>query len=138
VSHGPSRRAGGATGLGDAFPGGNCSSEIPPKAPLAQEAIAALQLDFVAEALRITGFKALHAADDLTLGDGGCAECGIPIAIQNLREATTAFRRLQKLNDARSALRRQEDGRPHEYQVLLAVERSERQALAAFMQENPP
>jgi hypothetical protein len=103
-----------------------------------QEAIAALQLDFVAEALRITGIKALHAADDITLGDDGCAECGIPIAIQNLREAATAFRRLQKLNDARSALRRQEDRRPHECQVLLAVERSERQDLAAFMQENRP
>jgi hypothetical protein len=55
---------------------------------------------------------------------------------ENLPEAATAFRQLQKLNDARSALQRQEDSRPHEYQVLLAVERSERQALAAFMQEN--
>jgi hypothetical protein len=27
---------------------------------------------------------------------------------------------------------------PHEYQVLLAAERSERQALAAFMRENRP
>ena len=39
------------------------------------------------EALRIAGIKALHAADDITLGDDGCAERGIPIAIQNLREA---------------------------------------------------
>ena len=45
------------------------------------------------------------------LGDDGCAERGIRITIQNLREAATAFRQLQKLNDARSALRRQEDSR---------------------------
>lgn len=81
------------------------------KAVPVQEAIAALQLDFVAEALRIAGIKALHAADDITLGDDGCAERGIRITIQNLREAATAFRQLQKLNDARSALRRQEDSR---------------------------
>src|ERR1700716_601659 len=95
-----------------------------------QEAIAALQRDFVAEAIRIAGIKALHAADDITLGDDGCTERGIQIAIQNLPETATAFRQLQKLNDARSALQQQEDSRPHEYQVLLAVERSERQALA--------
>jgi hypothetical protein len=101
-----------------------------------QEAIAALRRDFAAEALRVAAIKALHAADNITLGDDG--ERGIQIAIQNLREAATAFRQLQKLNDARSTLRPQEDSRPHEYQVLLAVERSERQALAAFMQENLP
>ncbi|MGC2224977.1 MAG: hypothetical protein WA624_22750 [Methylocella sp.] len=102
-----------------------------------QEAIAALQRDFVAEALRIAGIKALHAADDITLGDDGCAERGIQIAIQNLREAATAFRQLQKLNDARSAHRRQEDSRPHEYQVS-SQSNGTSQALAAFMQENRP
>jgi len=45
------------------------------------------------------------------LGDDGCAERGIRITIQNLREAATAFRQLQKLNDARSSLRQQEDSR---------------------------
>ena len=113
-------------------------SESKPREHAPQEATAALQRDFIAEALRVASIKALHAAEDITLGDDGCAECGIPIAIQNLREAATAFRRLQKHDGARSALRRQEDSRPHEHQVLLAVERSERQALAAFMQENRP
>lgn len=65
-----------------------------------------MQRDFIAEALRIAAVKAVHAADDLALGDDASAERGIRIAILNLREAATGFRQLEALVAAIEAVGR--------------------------------
>jgi len=78
--------------------------DIPPKPLHVQETIASLQREFVCEALRIAALKAWHAADDVEIGDDDCAERGIRIAIQNLREAAPGFRQLQELKAAIAGL----------------------------------
>jgi len=99
----PARAGDAVTGLGDAFPGGNCSSSITPnprekQAPSAASAgaIAALQRDFIAECLRVVALKASHAADDIELGDDLCAERGISIIIAHVKQAGSTFREMQK------------------------------------------
>ena len=87
--------------------GGFGTQTIPHKTPHVQHAIAALQRDFIAEALRIAAFKAWHAADDIELGDDASAERSIRIAIANLREAATAFRQLEALTSAIEALQQE-------------------------------
>ena len=94
----------------DAFPGGNCSSEITPKSLHVQHTIAALQRQFIGEALRIVAVKAWHAADDIDLADDASAERGIRIAVLNLREAATGFRQLEALTAAIDALREEGGG----------------------------
>jgi hypothetical protein len=69
-----------------------------------QAEIAALQREFVIEALRIASTKSSHAADDLCLRDDASAERAIRIAIQSLREAAAAFRQLEALTSAIEAL----------------------------------
>jgi hypothetical protein len=69
-----------------------------------QQTIAALQREFVGEALRIAATKAAHAADDLAIGDDLSAERAIRISILNLREAAAAFRHLEALTSAIDAL----------------------------------
>jgi hypothetical protein len=68
------------------------------KAPSAASAgaIAALQRDFIAEALRIAAVKAAHAADDIELGDDIAVERSIGLAISHLKQAASAFRELQR------------------------------------------
>ena len=94
----------------DAFPGGNCSSEITPKSLHVQETIAALQRAFIVEALHIASIKAAHAADDIQLSDDASAERSIRIAILNLREAATGYRQLEALTAAIDALRQEGGG----------------------------
>jgi len=84
--------------------GGFGAQTIPHKTPHVQHAIAALQRDFIAEALRIAAVKSWHAADDIEMGDDASGERGIRIAILNLREAATAFRQLEQLTAAIDAL----------------------------------
>jgi len=104
--------AGDAAGLWNAsLLGGFEAPELAPKSPHVQAAIASLQREFIAEALRIASVKAWHAADDLDLGDDACARRSIRIAIQNLREAATGFRQLEALAAAIEALRQGEAGR---------------------------
>jgi len=74
--------AGGADGLGNVSCLVADSSENRNSRLHVQETIAALQRDFVAEALRIAALKAWHAADDLAIMDDDCAERGIRIAIK--------------------------------------------------------
>jgi hypothetical protein len=102
------RRAGSAAGLGNAFPAGNGSSKIPPKDHLAQEAIAHLQRDFAAEALRVAAIKAAHAADDVLLSDDVGAEREIRMAISHLRAGSAAFREMQGAIEGSAASRRSE------------------------------
>jgi len=99
--------AGGADGLGNVSCLVADSSENRNSRLHVQETIAALQRDFVAEALRIAALKAWHAADDLAIMDDDCAERGIRIAIENLREAATGFRQLQKLDEAAAVQQRE-------------------------------
>ena len=68
------------------------------KAPSAASAgaIAALQRDFIAEALRIAAVKAAHAADDIELGDDLAVERGISLTITHLKAAGAAFREMQR------------------------------------------
>jgi hypothetical protein len=99
------RRAGDAAGLNDdAFPGGNCNSSNATKPLHVQARIANTQRDLVFEALRIAGVKALHAADDIALGDDECAERGIRIAIHYLKEAASGFRALEQIDAAIASL----------------------------------
>ena len=58
----------------------------------AQAVCAALQRDFIAEALRVASIKAAHAADDIDIRDDDCAERGIRLAISHLRAAAATFR----------------------------------------------
>jgi len=100
-----SSAAGGRTELGEvAFPGRECSCDTSNSPLHVHDTIAALQREYIAEALRIASIKAWHAADDLSLGDDASAERGIRIAIQNLREAATGFRQLEALTAAIEAL----------------------------------
>jgi hypothetical protein len=82
-------------GIGD-------GSENKPGEHTVQEATAALQRDFIAEALRVASIKAAHAADDIDIRDDDCAECGIRLAISHLRAAAATFREMQDLIGARS------------------------------------
>jgi len=85
-----------AAGLDDdAFPGGNCIPSIAPNPSSKQAAIVGLQREFISECLRVAAVKASHAGDDILLGDDLAAERGIRIAIDNLREAASAFRQLE-------------------------------------------
>jgi len=96
---------GAATGSGNIeLRGSDRSPENSPDQSTKQEKIAALQREFIAEALRIVAFKASHAADDIEIGDDACAERSIRIAILNLREAATGFRQLEALEAARAGL----------------------------------
>jgi hypothetical protein len=61
----------------------------------AQAVCAALQRDFVAEALRVASIKAVHAADDVLLGDDAGAEREIRLAVSHLRVGSAAFRKMQ-------------------------------------------
>ena len=70
-------------------------SENKPGEHTAQEATAALQRDFIAEALRVASIKAAHAADDVLLGDDVGAEREIRQAFSHLRAGSSAFRKLQ-------------------------------------------
>lgn len=98
------RRAGGAAGPGNVdLRAANDTRDNVPNPEKVQETIADLQRDFAAETLRIVALKASHAADDLDIGDDAAAERSIRIAIQNLREAATAFRELDRLKQAHSA-----------------------------------
>jgi hypothetical protein len=96
------RRAGGAAGLGNSSSvTADCSENIHSQsAP--QEATAALQRDFIAEALRVASIKAAHAADDIDIRDDDCAERGIRMAISHLRAAAATFREMQDLIGART------------------------------------
>jgi hypothetical protein len=76
----------------------NASKPIEPS-PTIQRAIAALQRDFAAEALRIAAIKAAHASDDVLLGDDPSAERAIRLAISHLRAGAAAFRELQNSHD---------------------------------------
>jgi hypothetical protein len=60
-----------------------------------QEAIATLQGEFSAEALRVAAIKAAHAADDVLLGDDVGAEREIRQAISHLRAGSATFREMQ-------------------------------------------
>ena len=83
-----------AAGLDDdAFP--NCIPSIAPNPSSKQAAIVGLQREFISECLRVAAVKASHAGDDILLGDDLAAERGIRIAIDNLREAASAFRQLE-------------------------------------------
>ena len=68
----------------------------------AQAVCAALQRDFIAEALRVASIKAAHAADDIDIRDDDCAERGIRLAISHLRAAAATFREMQDLIGART------------------------------------
>ena len=68
----------------------------------AQAVCAALQRDFIAEALRVVSIKAAHAADDIDIRDDDCAERGIRLAISHLRAAAATFREMQDLIGART------------------------------------
>jgi hypothetical protein len=70
-------------------------SENKPGEHTAQEATAALQRDFIAEALRVASIKAANAADDIDIRDDDCAERGIRLAIAHLRAAAATFREMQ-------------------------------------------
>lgn len=70
---------------------------IAQKAARVSRAIALLQKEFIAEALRIVAIKASHAADDLELGDDICAARNLGIVVANVREAAKAFRELEQL-----------------------------------------
>ena len=94
----------GQGGSCEEFTNDHDGSKFAPKPLHVQAEIAALQRDFIVEALRIASTKAWHAADDLALGDDDCAERGIRIAILNLREAATGFRQLEALTSAIEAL----------------------------------
>lgn len=87
----------GAAGIEDetSFPGGNDHQLMTPGLSAKQESIAPLRRAFVAESLRIAGVKALHASDDILLGDDICAEGGIQLAISHLKAAAAAFREMQ-------------------------------------------
>jgi hypothetical protein len=86
-------------GPGNEPPKTSCLSadgcENKPGEHTAQEAIAALQRDFVAEALRVASIKAVHAADDVLLGDDAGAEREIRLAVSHLRVGSAAFRKMQ-------------------------------------------
>lgn len=79
---------------------GSLDSKCPSRT---QQAIAGLQRDFAAEALRIAAVKASHAADNVGMGDDAVAEHDISIAIKYLREGATAFRELERLTEAHAA-----------------------------------
>jgi hypothetical protein len=65
----------------------------------AQEAIAALQRDYIAEALRIAAIKTAHAANDVLLGDDVGAEREIRLAVSHLQADSAAFREMQRSID---------------------------------------
>ena len=64
-----------------------------------QEAITALRRDFAAEALRVASIKAVHAADNVLLGDDVGAEREIRLAISHLGAGSAAFLKLQNSID---------------------------------------
>jgi len=68
----------------------------------AQAVCAALQRDFIAEALRVVSIKAAPAADDIDIRDDDCAERGIRLAISHLRAPAATFREMQDLIGART------------------------------------
>jgi hypothetical protein len=71
--------------------------------PQAQAAIADLHREFIAECLRIAAIKAAHGADNISLGDDLNAERDIRVSVENIREASKAFREWQALNEAMAA-----------------------------------
>ena len=88
-------RVGGAPGLGNSSSVTADYSENIHSQSAPQEATAALQRDFIAEALRVAAVKAAHAADDVLLRDDVGAEREIRLAISHLRAGSSAFRKLQ-------------------------------------------
>jgi hypothetical protein len=93
------RRAGGAAGLGNSSSVTADVSENIHSQSAPQEATAALQRDFIAEALRVASLKAAHAADDVLLGDDVGAEREIRPAISHLGAGSAAFRKLENSID---------------------------------------
>jgi mevalonate pyrophosphate decarboxylase len=97
------RRAGGAAGLG------NSSSVTADRSEnIHSQATAALQRDFIAEALRVASIKAAHAAEDVLLGDDVGAEREIRQAISHLRAGSATFREMQGAFEGSAASRRPE------------------------------
>jgi hypothetical protein len=93
---------GGAVGANQKFSFGDEEFHIAEAAPQSKApsaasagAIAALQRDFIAEALRIAAVKAAHAADDIELGDDLAVERGISLTITHLKAAAAEFRQMQ-------------------------------------------
>ena len=102
------RRAGGAAGLGNSSSVTADGSENIHSQSAPQEATAALQRDFIAEALRVASIKAAHAADDVLLGDDVGAEREIRQAISHLRAGSATFREMQGAFEGSAASRRSE------------------------------
>jgi hypothetical protein len=90
----PPERAGG--GLQKAsFPGGIDGPASKTIAANSQAAFMGLRREFACEALRIAAVKALHAADDIEIGDDYAAERELGVAVAHMREGAKAFRELQ-------------------------------------------
>jgi hypothetical protein len=89
------RRVGDATGLGDTVRLATNGSPITKPSRAAQQAIADLHREFVADCLRIAAIKAAHGADNILISDDITAERDIRLAVENIREAARAFREWQ-------------------------------------------
>jgi hypothetical protein len=77
------------------FPGGIDGPASKAIAANSQAAFMGLRREFACEALRIAAVKALHAADDIEIGDDYAAERELGVAVAHMRESAKAFRELQ-------------------------------------------
>jgi hypothetical protein len=96
--------AGGADGLDDAFPGGNCVHANAPSPAIVQAGITRFEREVAAEesrsaaeaSARAASVKLGHVADDLALGDVEGALLNRRKAREHLSECASAFEEMQQ------------------------------------------
>ena len=86
----------GGLGLGNSISNDDRASNTKKPAHVQAE-IANLRRDFVGECLLVVAIKASHARENVLLCDDLTAERDIHIAIENLREAASSFRAMERL-----------------------------------------